>query len=242
MNAAPAPAGPDPALGILMLETRFMRIPGDVGHAATWPFPVLWHVVPGAAPGRVVLDQARGLLPGFVAGARALAARGVGLITTSCGFLALFQAELSAAVDVPVATSALLQVPWLQSTLPPGRRVGVITASAASLTPAHFAAVGAPADTPTAGLEGTELHRVLVGEEAASFDVARARADVAEAGRRLVARHPEVASIVLECTNLPPYAHAVRAATGMPVHDIVSMILWLRSGLRPRTFAAPAAR
>src|SRR5690606_23969646 len=107
----PTTAGPGEApVGILMLATRFARIPGDVGNAATWPFPVLWEVVPGADPQRVVHDGARGLLPAFVDGARRLASRGACLVTTSCGFLALFQSELAAAVDVPVATSALLQV------------------------------------------------------------------------------------------------------------------------------------
>ncbi len=226
-------------VGILMLATRFTRIPGDVGNAATWPFPVILEVVPGAEPGRVVSDSARGLLPAFVAGARVLAASGARLVTTSCGFLALFQAKLAAAVDVPVATSALLQIPWLQATLPPGKRVGVVTASAASLTTAHFEAVGAPADTPTIGLEGTELYRVVVRGEAAAFDVAQARLDVAAAGRRLLAAYPEVAVIVLECTNLPPYAAAVRAATGVPVYDIVSMVCWLHAGLAPRPFPPP---
>jgi hypothetical protein len=232
-----APAGAP--VGILMLATRFERIPGDAGNPATWPFPVLLRVVPGAEPGRVVLDGARGLLPGFVAGARELAARGARLITTSCGFLALFQAELAAAVNVPVATSALLQIPWLQATLPRGSRVGVVTASAASLSAAHFQAVGAPADTPTIGLEGTELYRVVVGGEAVTFDVAQARRDVTAASRRLLAGHPEVAAVVLECTNLPPYAAAVRAATGLPVYDIVSMVCWLQAGLPRRSPPLP---
>ena len=37
-------------LGILMLEARFPRIPGDMGNATTWPFPVLYRVVRGATP------------------------------------------------------------------------------------------------------------------------------------------------------------------------------------------------
>ena len=85
------------ALGILMLEARFPRIPGDVGHAGTWPFPVLYKVVPGASPERVVRRRAEGLLEAFIAGARELVALGADGITTNCGFLSLFQRELAAA-------------------------------------------------------------------------------------------------------------------------------------------------
>ena len=51
-----------------------------------------------------------------------------------------------------------------------------------------------------------------------------------------MARHPEVGAIVLECTNMPPYAAALREALGMPVYDIYSMITWFHAGLRPRRF------
>jgi len=116
-------------LGILMLEARFPRIPGDMGNAATWPFPVLYRVVKGATPERVVLNGAAGLLDDFLAAAAELVDQGAEAITTNCGFLSLFQAELAAHVRVPVATSSLIQVPWVQATLPPGKRVGVITVS-----------------------------------------------------------------------------------------------------------------
>src|SRR3954467_1057966 len=111
-------------LGILMLEARFPRIPGDMGNGTTWPFPVLFRVVRGATPERVVLEGARGLLPEFIAAAQELVDLGAEAITTNCGFLSVFQSELAAAVRVPVATSSLMQVPWVQATLPPGQRVG----------------------------------------------------------------------------------------------------------------------
>src|SRR5689334_23018271 len=113
-------------LGILMLEARFPRIPGDMGNATTWPFPVLYRVVRGASPEKVVLRGARGLLPAFIDAARDLVSLGAEAITTNCGFLALFQKELQDAVKVPVATSSLMQVRWVQQTLPPGKRVGVV--------------------------------------------------------------------------------------------------------------------
>lgn len=224
-------------LGILMLEARFARVPGDMGNGLTWPFPVLYRVVRGASPERVVLDGARGLLPDFVAAARDLVDLGVETITTNCGFLSLFQAELAAAVGVPVATSSLMQVPWVQATLPPGRRVGVVTVSAPSLTARHLEAAGAPIDTPIAGTEGgQEFFRVLIKAEKHELDTALAEADILAAGRDLVARHPEVGAIVLECTNMPPYAAALQAELGLPVYDIYTLVAWLHGGIRPRRF------
>jgi len=220
-----------------MLDAGFERIAGDMGHAGSWPFPVLYGVVAGATPSRVVLEGARGLLPAFVLAGQDLVAKGAAAIATTCGFLSIFQREMADALGVPVAASALMQVPWVQAMLAPGRRVGVITASAATLTPAHLAAAGAPADTPMAGLEqGRELYRVLVAGEKDGIDPRLAQRDVLDAARDLIGRHPEVAAIVLECTNLPPYASALQAATGLPVYDIHSMITWLHAGLRPRVF------
>jgi Asp/Glu/hydantoin racemase len=221
-------------IGILMLEARFPRIPGDMGNALTWPFPVLYHVVPGASPDLVVRRGAAGMLGPFIEGGRALIRQGAEAVTTNCGFLALFQAELAQALAVPVATSALMQVPMVQALLPPGRRVGVLTVSAASLGPEHLAKAGCPADTPVVGTEGgAEFSRVLLENEPA-LDLEAARADLAAAGRRLVERHPEVGAIVLECTNMPPYARDVRAVTGLPVFSMVDYVCWLQAGLNPR--------
>ena len=154
------------------------------------------------------------------------------------GFLSLFQRELAAHVRVPVATSALIQVPWVQATLPPGRRVGVITVSAGSLTPRHLEAAGVPLDTPIVGTEvGREFFRVLIKARSPTWTSTspprhhRRRPDAADA------RHADIGAIVLECTNMPPYAHALREVPGLPVFDIYSLISWFHAGLRPRAFS-----
>ena len=207
-----------------MLDTRFPRLPGDIGCAETFDFPVRYRVVAGALPQRVVIDGDRALLAPFVAAARALAADGVDAIATSCGFLALFQQEMAAAVDVPVWTSSLLLVAEIEATLAAGRRVGIVSADADSLGAAHLAAAGAPRDTPVEGLAPTSAFRRALLENRSGFDPGEAEAATVAAAQRLVACHPDVAAIVLECTNLPPYAAAVRAATGRPVHDITTLI------------------
>ena len=229
-------------LGILMLEARFPRIAGDMGNAATWPFPVLYRVVSGASPEKVVLRGAAGLLPDFIEAAKDLVRLGAEAITTNCGFLSLFQREIAAAVGVPVATSSLMQVPWVQATLPQGKRVGLVTVSSSTLSPAHLEGAGVPLDTPMVGTEsGKEFFRVLVKAEKDDMDVALAERDVVDAGKELVARHPDVGAIVLECTNMPPYAAALQAAVRLPVYDIYSMITWFHAGIRPRVFADGAA-
>lgn len=225
-------------LGILMLEARFPRIPGDMGNAATWPFPVLYKVVRGASPEKVVLKGAEGLLQDFLDAAAELVSLGAEAITTNCGFLSLFQRELAAHVGVPVATSALIQVPWVQATLPPGKRVGIVTVSGSTLTPRHLEAAGVPLDTPFVGTErGREFFRTLILGEKQDMDVDRAEQDILEAGRALMQSHPDIGAIVLECTNMPPYAAALRQALDVPIYDIYSLITWFHAGIRPRRFA-----
>jgi Asp/Glu/hydantoin racemase len=231
---------PRPAVGILMLDTRFPRIPGDIGNARSFDFPVRYAVVPQASPTRVVEERAEGLLEAFVTAGRALVREGVGGITTSCGLLSLFQDELKAALGVPVAASSLMQVPFVDRLLPPGRRCGILTISAPALTGAHLDAAGCARDTPVGGTEGGRVFTRAILDNAAHFNVAAARAENVVAARELVARHPELGAIVLECTNMAPYAADIAEATGLPVYSIVSFVNWFQAGLAPGRFPAPA--
>ena len=237
MMELPARAG---FLGVLMLETRFPRVVGDIGHPATFDFPLRHAVVAGASPRRVVRDRDATLLPPFIDAGRALVAQGARAITTSCGFLVLFQRALGAALPVPVWTSSLLLLPELQAALPAGRRVGILTVDAEALGADHLRAAGADPATPVEGLApGCRLQRSLL-DDLPTRDEAQAARDVVAAGRRLVGRCPEVAAIVLECSNMPPYASALRRALGLPVHDLTTLLAerWGRLASSPDGSAA----
>jgi hypothetical protein len=224
------------SVGILMLETRFPRIPGDMGNAETWPFPVLYKVVPGASPRRVVCEKAEGLLDGFLAAAAELVRLGADGITTTCGFLSIYQKEIAANVGVPVATSSLMQIPFIERVLPPGNRVGILTVSAANLTPEHLSAAGADPATPVVGTGGgSEFSRVMINDEE-RLDVAAAERDILAAGDRLVASHDGIGAVLLECTNMVPYARALSQRLRLPVFSIYTFVTWFQSGLIPREF------
>ena len=224
-NGVPADAVlPGAFLGVVMLDTRFPRPPGDVGHPGSFVVPVRHRVVRGAGPGEVVTSaaalRAGGLLPAFVEAMRALESEGAFAITTSCGFLVLLQEELQAAVQVPVVTSSLLLLPGL---LAREGRVGVLTISEEHLAAGHLEAAGvAPARCSDVVIQGVdpqgEFAAAILGNRR-HMDLARALADVVAAARRLRSRAPDVRSVVLECTNMPPYADAMREATGLRVLD-----------------------
>jgi hypothetical protein len=210
-----------PFLGVLMLDTRFPRPPGDIGNRATFDragIPVRYLVVHGASARRVVKEADPALLAPFVEAARALAAQGAAMIATSCGFLAAWQSHLAAQLAVPVLTSSLLNCRDLASP-------GIVTFDAASLTDTILRAAGVPPATPVQGLAaGCELQRRILADEP-RLDVAEAERNVVDAARALVARHPALENIVLECTNMPPYRAAVQAATGRSVHDIETLLV-----------------
>ncbi len=225
------------AVGILMLESQFPRIPGDAGNAGTWPFPVMYKVIEGASPEHAVLQSADGLLDTFVDGARELVKAGADGITTNCGFLTLFQNELASALAVPVASSSLMQVPWVQAILPPGKCVGVLTISSKTLTPKHLECAGVPEDTPVGGTDkfGQEFTRAIIGDEL-ELDVELARQDVIKGCKRLVEANPDIGAIVLECTNMVPYSANIATELDMPVYDFYSFVTWFQAGLSPRRF------
>jgi len=225
------------AVGVIVLDTKLPRAIGDVANANTWPFPMLYRVARGASPHVVVHERGQGLNKILVDTAKELVASGARGITTTGGFLSLFQDELSTACGVPVASSSLMQVPLVQKLLPPGKRVGVVTVHGPRLSADHLIAAGAPGDTPVVGTEnGEELTRVLLQGET-RLDIEKAERDVVAAGRELMERYSDIGAIVLECHNMAPYAAALSAAVHVPVYDLYSFIVWFQAGLLPRTFA-----
>ncbi len=224
-------------LGILMLETRFPRIHGDIGNALTWPFPVQYRIVRGATPDNIVRGDSMARLDDFIRAGRELVASGCDGVATNCGFLVPLQDRMSEALGVPVASSSLMQVPSVARMLPAGRRVGIVTVSRGTLGAAHLQAAGIAPDTPVIGTEdGREFTRKILGD-AYRIDFAQARDDVVNAARQLARDNPDLGAIVLECTNMVPYARDVRRATGLPVFSIYSYLLWFQAALLPRKFA-----
>jgi Asp/Glu/hydantoin racemase len=83
-----------------------------------------------------------------------------------------------------------------------------------------------------------EFTRVLLDDEL-ELDVEAAREEHIRVARRLVGEHPDVGAIVLECTNMPPYADDIRRETGLPVFDITSLVRMTHDALAASLFPRP---
>lgn len=225
-------ASSDAVLGIIMLDTTFPRIVGDVGNPATFPFPVRYKVVQGASPQRLVIEADQSLLQPFIEAGQSLIEEGARAIATSCGFLALFHQELQQALPVPVFSSSLLQVHLTNSMLQQGQKTGVITARKESLTTQHLKAIAID-QYPLAivGMDQAEEFTSVFIHGKTTLDKQKCMQEMEQAAKTLLQKHPDVGAIVLECTNMGPYSKAIRTLTGLPVYDVVTMINYAYSVL-----------
>jgi Asp/Glu/hydantoin racemase len=215
------------AIGILMQCDTLYRFPGDIGNATTFPFPVRYKEVPGIPATFLQEPDCASSLGPFIDGAHELEQEGVAAIVAGCGFFARFQRELSQAVEIPVFTSSLLQVPLIHCALGRRRAIGIITANTRALTEECFAATGwSSTQIPLAiaGLDQQpEIVWLLRGDDLTTAARSRLDALLAELAAGLVQQNPAVGAVVLECTNLPPFAAAIQDAVGLPVFDVVTL-------------------
>ncbi len=218
-----------------MLDSRFPRIAGDIGNPVTWPFPVKFAVVPGATPQAVVCEDVEPFVQAFIAAGKDLVAQGCTGIATTCGFLALIRPRLAKELGVPVAASSLEQAPMILPTLAPDQRIGILTISARTLSPEHLAVAGVPEGTPVQGVDDTGFARTIL-DNVPELDVAQARRDMVANATKLVTENPDVGAVLLECTNMVPYAADIARAVKRPVYSVSTYLRWFHEALAPRTF------
>lgn len=183
--------------------------------------------IKGANIHTVLENPSQEVLAAMIAEARRLVSEeGAVAITTSCGFNAIFQPQLAAAVAVPVFTSSLLQVPALAHST--GMKVGIITASATHLTSTHLRNAGITAEMPVLvkGLEECPQWKKIFLEPEAELDLDLVGDYLSQLASELRAKEG-VGALLLECTDLPPYAERLRRETALPVADYVTMLRWL---------------
>jgi hypothetical protein len=229
-------------IGVLCLDTSFEKIPGHIRNPSTFDFPVVYRVVEGATPERVVSQADPRLLDPFIEAARDLEAQGVAAITGACGFLVLFQQRLADSVEIPLFASSLIQLPMVHRMLRPQQKVGLLVAKAESLTARHLAAIGGEkVPVCIAGMaDQPEFREVMLEGRRDTLDADRLGAEVLGQAELLAKENDDLGAIVIECTDLVPFAHLIQARLRVPVFDIVTLTNMVHASLtRTAYFSSP---
>ncbi|WP_251197883.1 aspartate/glutamate racemase family protein [Anaerotardibacter muris] len=227
--AVPAHYTSGHAIGVIAIDLKYPKLPGNVVNATTYDFPVLYKKVEFEI--ELLFQGAAELEDIVIAAAKELEAEGVRAIVGACGYFVHFQDKVAAAVDVPVYISSLCQLPIIKLGLKPNQKIAVFAASADDINDSVLAQVGASMDDIVLQDVGSMESFAPIRWGKNELDNGKLTADLAALAKQVATDHPEVGALLLECSDLPPYAYAMQAATGLPVYDFITMINWAHSAL-----------
>ena len=223
------------AIGILVLDLRYPLFPGNVANATTWNFPVLYKVLEGAGP--EILNADPMIKDMVIESGRELERQGVRAIVGSCGYLGYYQKESAAALDTPIFLSSLLQAPLVIGALKPDQKLGVICAVKESLNPLILDMCGVHDHSRIviAGAQNLPEFKHII-TCSGSFNSRKLERELVQLAKDLVHKNPEIGAILLECSDMPPYAHTIQNALRLPVFDFTTLINWVYSSVVRRPF------
>ena len=228
-------------VGIVQIPAHIPMLPGDVGNATTFDYPVLYESIGDVDPFWVLSSEPHPeVLKRTLIASRRLVLQGVRSIIGNCGFFANYQPEVAKVIDVPFFNGSLMQVPMLLTSIGANKKVGILTANGPLL-------VDAPA-LKNCGVSKSDMDRVVIfgaekgtqmnritGEEG-SFDPEAFKQELINLAVQMVEKHPDIEAVVLECTEFPPHAYAIQDAIRRSVWDFTTMANFMHAGAMRRPF------
>ena len=213
-------------VGILCLRSAHPLLPGNVQHAQSFDAPVLYHVIDLEDPWPMMRGEPQ-VADMLAEGVAALARQGVRAVAGACGSFGYYQKTVAAAAPVPVFLSILTQLPFLLQAMPREARIAVIPAVGESMNARIYEQCGIddPSRLHVAPMRGRPVFDALL-DDGTMRDVEALRRETVECAVA-AAREPGVAAILIQCSELPPFAADIQAATGLPVFDMTTLIRWL---------------
>ena len=225
------------AIGILVLDLWYPYMPGNVANASTYNFPVLFKILKGSTIPQI-LKADPSLLDLIVEGGKELEQQGVRAIIGSCGYFGHFQKETSKRLSVPTFLSSILQAPIIMRGLKPEQKIGIICGSAPHLKPSLLTQCGID-DLSRIVIVGAqdlpEFRNIL--QCTGHFNSYKIKQELVGLAKKFVSDNPDIGAIMLECSDMPPYAWAIQNAVRLPVFDFISLINWIYNAVVRRPFA-----
>jgi len=215
------------SLGIIRLDYDYPPSPGDIDSPDSFGYDVHYRVVPGFT---FAMCQSGKMTPEvekeFIEAIKYFEAKGVSGITGDCGFMMFFQELARKHTAKPVFMSSLAQLPAVTCAYHKNELIAIFTANGKKLLPMRSLI------KDECGVDTEESRYIIVGCEnvpgfeavanGTKVDIAKTTPGIVAKAQEVIKQHPQIRAFMFECTELPPYSDAVRAATGLPVYDAIT--------------------
>ncbi|NLZ48910.1 MAG: aspartate/glutamate racemase family protein [Clostridiales bacterium] len=216
-------------IGIIAVDIEYPKLPGNVANATTFDFPVLYKKVKFDI--ELLFVGSPEIEDQIISAAKELEEEGVRAIVGACGYFAHFQKQVAEAVKVPVFLSSLCQIPLIKLGLNPHQKIAVFAASGEDLNDTLLHKVGADSKDCIVENVGKLESFAPIRWGKTELDNDRLTKDLVKLSQKLIIEHPEIGAILLECSDLPPYACDIQGATGLPVFDFITLINWVKQAV-----------
>jgi len=230
-------------IGLVQMRVNLPMIPGNMGNASTFDFPMLYREMNTENVFYVMADPPhQNFADGIVEAAQWLELQGVKAIMGNCGFFGSYQNIVRKQINVPFFSSSLMMLPMMVQSMPRDKKVGVITANGPILKKVQAI------QNCGLSLEDKENRIVVMGCEeypefatgimanTGRYNPTKVEAEIVSVAERMLVANNDIGAILLECTELSPHAVAVQNAVRMPVWDYTTLTRWIQSGCVRRPF------
>jgi len=227
-------------IGIVYIEdVHYPMLPGNVVNGYTYNYPVRLCAVNGLDINSL-FTCADSVFQNLLNACKKLQKEGVRAISGACGFFGNYQKLIAKEMNVPVALSSLVQLPWIQTIIKPGQKIGVLTADKSSITQRLLESCSVSKELQKNLIikdlrHEKEFSCILEGR--GEFDNGKVKEEVVSKAIEIVSEYPETGAILLECSDMPPYAFAVQEATQLPVFDFITLINWLHNSVTQKPYS-----
>ena len=229
---------PAPSLGIIRLDYDYPTALGDISCPDSFSYNVYYKVVPG-----LTFEMCQsGKLTGNVhkrfkeSIEWLVEEKKVSAITGNCGFMMYFQEIAREIAKVPVFMSSLCQLSSINCAIGPREHIIILTSNGKSLEDMHdlirkeFNVDPHDERYHIVGCENVEgFEAVALGGK---VDTQKVEPGIVKKALETIDMYPKSKAFLLECTELPPYADAIRFETGLPVFDAITMCNFCIDGFR----------
>lgn len=223
-------------VGIIYIDdVWYPMVPGNIVNGYTFDFPVRLRAVEGLDVENLFATREQ-VGEMVLKAARKLVSEGCRAVSSACGFFGNYQKLVSGELDVPVALSSLLQINSILPLLKPHQKLGVLTADLSALTDKLLENCGV---TDKSRLVLRDLRNEpefsCILEGRGSFDNGKVEQEVVAKALSCF-EEADIGAVLLECSDMPPYAWAIQAACGVPVFDFTTLIRWLHHSVSQKPY------